>query len=125
MMWGMKLLNLDAAEENLLAWLIQCCLSDGLLLKSGLPPDVAEKYLAEVRTLDAKLMKPAGLLVEWTPDRPPRCREHGDLAAEPMPRAAGQLLTLEHLRDAHGKDGPELAAVIERARQAADPPLPA
>jgi len=52
-----KLLNLDAAEENLLAWLIQCCLSDRLLAKSGLPPDLEEQYLAPVRTLDAKLME--------------------------------------------------------------------
>ena len=53
----MKVLRLDDAEENLLHWLVQCCLSDHLLLKSGLPPDIAEKYLAEVRTLDAKLME--------------------------------------------------------------------
>ena len=53
----MKLLDLDDAEENLLAWLIQCCLSDGLLAKSGLAPDLAGQYLAAVRTLDAKLME--------------------------------------------------------------------
>ena len=115
-----KLLRLDDAEENLLHWLIQCCLSDGLLAKSGIPGDLHEQYLAPVRTLGAKLMKPAGTMVTWTPDRPPTCREHGDLAGEPMPMAAGQLLTLEHLRDAHGKDSPEMAAVIARARQAAD-----
>ena len=63
-------------------------------------------------------MPATGLLVEWTPDRPPRCREHGDLAGDPLPKDAGYLMALEHLRDAHGKDGPEMTAVIERAREA-------
>ena len=116
----MKLLNLDGAEENLLHWLIQCCLSDNLLAKSGLPPDIAGQYLAPVRTLDAKLMKPDGTLVSWEPGTPPSCREHGNLTPGPLPKAAGQLLMMEHLRDEHGKDGPEMAAAITKARQAAD-----
>jgi hypothetical protein len=68
----MKLLNLDDAEENLLHWLVQCCLSDKLLLKSGIPPDLHEQYLAPVRTLDAKLKE------IWARERPgsvPACGE--------------------------------------------------
>lgn len=53
----MKLLNLDDAEENLLHWLVQCCLSDGLLARSGLTADQEQQYLEPVRTLDAKLME--------------------------------------------------------------------
>ena len=51
-----KTLEIDPGEENLLHWLVQCCLSDKLLLKSGIPADLHKKYLADVRTLDAKLM---------------------------------------------------------------------
>ena len=69
----MKLLNLDDAEENLLHWLVQCCLSDRLLLKSGIPPDLHEQYLAPVRTLDVKLMEITG---RERPGSAPACGEH-------------------------------------------------
>ena len=52
----MKLLNLDYAEENLLHWLAQCCLSDNLLLKERHPADL-DQHVAPVRTLNAKLME--------------------------------------------------------------------
>ena len=69
----MKLLNLDRAEENLLHWLVQCCLSDKLLYKSGLPPDLADgQYLETVRTLDAKLKE---LWAREHPGEAPDCGE--------------------------------------------------
>ena len=66
------MLNLNDAEENLLHWLVQCCLSDKLLLKSGLPPDIAEQYLAPVRSLDAKLME---ITAREHPGSVPACNE--------------------------------------------------
>lgn len=64
----MKLLILDREEENLLHLLVQCCLSDNLLLKTGIPPDLHEQYLSPTRTLDTKLK-------EENPGSVPACGE--------------------------------------------------
>ena len=68
----MKLLNLNREEENLLHWLVQCCLSDNLLLTSGIPVDMHDQYLAAVRSLDAKLME---IGARENPGSVPECGE--------------------------------------------------
>ena len=49
-------LTLDQQEESALAFLIQSCISDGLLLRAGLTRDQAAHMMEAVRSIDAKLM---------------------------------------------------------------------
>jgi hypothetical protein len=96
----MKLLRLDDAEENLLHWLVQCCLSDNLLLKSGIPPDMHEQYLKPVRTLDAKLKE------FWARENPGSVPECGELVGV-IPGVGSVYCTRPacHAPSANGKPG--------------------
>lgn len=53
----LKVLHLDDAEESALAYLVQACISDKLLERSGLTSHQASVMMEAVRTLDAKLME--------------------------------------------------------------------
>ena len=56
------------------------------------------------------------MFVFWKPDRGPVCKDHGQLADAPLPNLDAGILTLEHFRDAHGKDGPEMTAALAKVR---------
>ena len=49
-------ITLDQQEESALAFLVQSCISDGLLLRAGCAPDMAADLLEAVTSISDKLM---------------------------------------------------------------------
>jgi hypothetical protein len=49
-------ITLDQQEESALAFLVQSCISDGLLLRAGCTPDMAAHLLQPITRVSDKLM---------------------------------------------------------------------
>lgn len=96
----MKVLRLNDAEESALAYLMQACLSDRLLERSGLRSDLAATMLEAVQTLDAKLME----IAVRSGDR--QERQCGEFVAD-LPGVGPTYCTrpLGHARSSNGKPG--------------------